>query len=74
MSKQVTGIGFIGTGEVSLLHAKARKSIPSLSGWRLEAGKPVLVEKPVGAIVADIEGMKATADRMGLVCVPGHNY
>jgi predicted dehydrogenase len=125
MSKQVTGIGFIGTGEVSLLHAKAIKSIPTarlVGTWNyhldqgiqrakeygcklyasaedlvndpeieavfvltnlethlkytrlaLEAGKHVLVEKPVGAIVADIEEMKATADRMGLVCAPGHN-
>ena len=39
----------------------------------LEAGKHVLVEKPVGASVADIEEMKDLADRKGLLCVPGHN-
>jgi predicted dehydrogenase len=39
----------------------------------LEAGKHVLVEKPVGAAVADIEEMKTIADRKGLLCVPGHN-
>jgi hypothetical protein len=40
MSKQVNGIGFIGTGEVSLLHAKAIKSIPTarlVGSWRLES-------------------------------------
>ena len=39
----------------------------------LEAGKHVLVEKPVAATVADIEEMKALAERKGLLCVPGHN-
>ncbi len=39
----------------------------------LEAGKHVLVEKPVGATVADIEAMKMLAERKGLLCVPGHN-
>ena len=39
----------------------------------LEAGKHVLVEKPLGATVAEIEEMKSTAQRCGLVCVPGHN-
>jgi predicted dehydrogenase len=39
----------------------------------LEAGKHVMVEKPVGAAVADIEEMKTLADKKGLLCVPGHN-
>jgi len=39
----------------------------------LEAGKRVLVEKPVAATVADIEEMKSIAERKGLLCVPGHN-
>ena len=39
----------------------------------LEAGKHVLVEKPVAATVADIEEMKNIAERRGLLCVPGHN-
>ncbi len=39
----------------------------------LEAGKHVLVEKPVGPTVADIEEMKCVAERKGLLCVPGHN-
>lgn len=39
----------------------------------LEAGKHVLVEKPVAATVADIEEMKSIAERKGLLCVPGHN-
>jgi predicted dehydrogenase len=125
MAEKPVGIGFIGTGEISILHAAAVKEIPnaSLVGvWNrtteraieraklygckryetpeelvadpaieavfvltdldthlkytklaLEAGKHVLVEKPLAATVADIEEMKATAERTGLVCVPGHN-
>lgn len=119
------GIGFIGAGEVSLLHAKAVKSIPDahLVGlWNyhqpqgteraklygchqygsaeelvkdpaidavfvltnlethlqyaqlaMEHGKHVLVEKPLAATVADVEAMKAIAERNGVLCVPGHN-
>jgi predicted dehydrogenase len=119
------GIGFIGAGEISILHAKAVHAIPEarlvglwnrtesraveraqMYGCRqyatpedlvadpeidavfvltdldthltftklaLEHGKHVLVEKPLAATVADVEEMKATADRCGLVCVPGHN-
>jgi predicted dehydrogenase len=125
MSEKPVGLGFIGAGEISILHAAAVKEIPgaTLVGlWNrtleraieraerygckryrtpeelvadpdieavfvltdldthlkftkmaLEAGKHVLVEKPLAATVADIEEMKATAERMGLVCVPGHN-
>ena len=124
MSEPV-GIGFIGAGEISLLHAKALQQIPGakLSGlWNrtteratqraaaygckrydtpedlvadpaiqavfvltdldthlqytrlaLEAGKHVLVEKPLAATVADIVEMKAISERTGLFCVPGHN-
>lgn len=123
--QQPVGIGFIGAGEVSILHDKAVKQIPSakLVGlWNrtearaiqraqaygcqryetpeelvadpaiqavfvltdldthlqytklaLEAGKHVLVEKPLAAKVADIQEMKAVSERIGLVCVPGHN-
>jgi predicted dehydrogenase len=39
----------------------------------LGAGKHVLVEKPLGATVAEIEEMKTEAERRGLLCVPGHN-
>lgn len=119
------GIGFIGAGEVSLLHAKAVKSIPEarLVGlWNyhvdqgkeraklyechlydsaeelvrdpaidavfvltnlethltyaelaMEHGKHVLVEKPLGATVADVKKMKAIAELKGVMCVPGHN-
>lgn len=119
------GIGFIGAGEISMLHANAIHAIPEarlvglfdilrsqteeraqLYGCRpyttaeelvadpeidavfvltaleshlhytrlaLENGKHVLVEKPLGTTVAEVEDMKYTADRLGLVCVPGHN-
>ncbi|WP_119071258.1 Gfo/Idh/MocA family protein [Aggregatilinea lenta] len=119
------GVGFIGAGEISILHAKAVQAIPEarLVGlWNrtrsraeeraklfgcafydtpedlvkdpdidavfvltdldthlqytklaLEHGKHVLVEKPLGATVAEVEEMKCTAERLGLVCVPGHN-
>ncbi len=40
----------------------------------LEAGKHVLVEKPVGVSVAEIQSMQEVADRTGRVCMPGHNY
>jgi predicted dehydrogenase len=39
----------------------------------LDAGKHVLVEKPVAASVPDIEEMKRISQRNGLLCVPGHN-
>ena len=40
----------------------------------LEYGKHVLVEKPVGVSVAEIEEMDRLATAKGLVVVPGHNY
>eukprot|EP00928_Gymnodinium_smaydae_P072949 TRINITY_DN56222_c0_g1_i1.p1 TRINITY_DN56222_c0_g1~~TRINITY_DN56222_c0_g1_i1.p1 ORF type:complete len:353 (-),score=45.01 TRINITY_DN56222_c0_g1_i1:57-1115(-) len=40
----------------------------------LEAGKHVVVEKPVGSTVAEILEMKERAEKRGLVCMPGHNY
>jgi predicted dehydrogenase len=119
------GIGFIGAGEISILHAKALKQIPGakLVGlWNrsaerakeraewygckryetpeelvadpeigavfvltdlgthlryaklaMEAGKHALVEKPLTSTVAEIDEMRATAERMGVVCVPGFN-
>ncbi len=119
-------VGFIGAGDVSIIHAEAvqRCSGANLKGlWNLseakgkekcrvygcsqygsaeelvsdpdidavfvltsleahhkytmmalEAGKHVLVEKPVGVSVGEIEEMKAKADEKGLVCMPGHNY
>jgi predicted dehydrogenase len=119
------GIGFIGAGEISILHAKAVKQIPGAKlvglwnrtaerareraeqyGCRrfetpeelvcdpevgavfvltdldthlqyaklaMEAGKHVLVEKPLTATVGEIEEMRAISQRMGVVCVPGFN-
>jgi predicted dehydrogenase len=39
----------------------------------LAAGKHVLVEKPLCATVAEVEELKACAEKTGLLCVPGHN-
>lgn len=40
----------------------------------LEAGKHVLVEKPVGVTTDEIEAMRDLAAQKGLVCMPGHNF
>ena len=120
------GVGFIGAGDIAILHAKAVqkchgaklvglwnrsqdraqqraqefgcKNYPTpqalvadpaihaifvltnleshleYTKLALEAGKAVLVEKPVGMSVAEIAEMKRLADAKGLVCMPGHNY
>jgi predicted dehydrogenase len=120
------GVGLIGAGDISILHAKAVAKCPGakLVGlWNrsqdrakqraaefgcgsfatpealasdpnihavfvltnlethldytklaLDAGKHVLVEKPVAESVAQIEEMKRLADAKKLVCMPGHNY
>lgn len=39
----------------------------------LEAGKHVLVEKPVGITVDEIGEMRRLSQQRGLVCMPGHN-
>lgn len=126
ITKDTIGVGFIGAGDISILHARAVAKVPGakLVGlWNrsqdratqraaefgcknyatpadlvadpaidavfvltnleshleytlqaLNAGKHVLVEKPVGASVAEIEQMKTLADAKGLICMPGHNY
>ena len=126
VSKYTIGVGFIGAGDISVLHAAAVKKCPGakLVGlWNrnqeratqraaefgctnypspealvadpaidavfvltnlethleytalaLGMGKHVLVEKPVGVSVAEIERMKALADAKDLICMPGHNY
>ncbi len=40
----------------------------------LEAGKHVLVEKPVGTSTEEIRKIKCLAEERGLICIPGHNY
>lgn len=126
MTKETIGVGFIGAGDISVLHAAAVKKCPGakLVGlWNrsqeravqrasefgcknyrtpeeliadpeidavfvltnleshleytslaLQAGRHVLVEKPVGASVAEIEEMKRLAAERRLTCMPGHNY
>ncbi len=126
ITKDTIGVGFIGAGDISVLHAAAVKKCPGakLVGlWNrnqerataraaefgcknyaspealvndpaidavfvltnlethleytvqaLGMGKHVLVEKPVGMSVAEIERMKVLADAKDLICMPGHNY
>ncbi len=126
VSKPTLGVGFVGAGDISVLHARAvakahgaklvglwnrsqdrAKQRAAEFGCRnyptpeelvndpavdavfvltnlethleytrlaLQAGKHVLVEKPVGVTVGEIEQMKRLADARGLVCMPGHNY
>lgn len=40
----------------------------------LEAGKDVLVEKPVALDRADVEQLVRDASASGRICIPGHNY
>jgi predicted dehydrogenase len=126
LTKPTINVGFLGTGDISILHAEAVKRCPgaALAGvWNrsaergreraaqfgckhydtpaalcqdpamdavfvltnlethleytklaLEAGKHVLVEKPVGVSVAEIQDMDRIATAKNLVCLPGHNY
>ncbi len=120
------GIGFIGAGEISIMHGRGLRDIPGCelvglwnrteeTGRRrareescrmyatpqelvkdpkiqavlvltnlethllyakmaMEAGKHVLVEKPLCANVPEIREMIACQKKTGLVCMPGHNY
>ncbi len=124
--KETIGVGFIGAGDIAVLHDKAVKRChgakvvglwnrsqdralaraadfgcknyatpedlvndPAIDAvfvltnlethleytkLALKAGKHVLVEKPVGVSVAEIQEMKQLADAKKLVCLPGHNY
>ena len=126
ITKDTIGVGFIGAGDIAILHAKAVSRVPGVKlvglwnrsqdratqraaefGCRsystpealvndpnidaifvltnleshleytelaLNQGKHVLVEKPVGMSVDEIQQMKTLADAKGLTVLPGHNY
>ena len=126
INKETIGVGFIGAGDISILHARGVAKCPGakLVGlWNrsteranerakefncktfatpeelvndkeidvvfiltnlethfeytqlaLNAGKPVLVEKPVAVSIDEIAAMKKLADDKDLICMPGHNY
>ena len=125
-SGDTVGVGFLGAGDIAILHAKAVAKVPGAKlvglwnrsqdlaeqraadfGCRnhatpeelvsdpnihavfvltnlethleytklaLEHGKHVLVEKPVGQSIAEIQEMNDLATAKNLTCMPGHNY
>ena len=125
MRRDKVGIGFLGAGEVSVLHGRALRQIENarlvglwnrtgstaarradeegcrryespeqlvsdpdidavlvltnlethlpLARLALEAGKHVLVEKPVCASQQEVQQLMEIASRTGRRCVPGHN-
>ena len=40
----------------------------------MEAGKPVLIEKPVAPNIPELEALKSCAEKNGALLYPGHNY
>ena len=126
ITKETIGVGFIGAGDIAVLHAAAVKKTPGtklIGLWNrsqdrataraaefgcrnyatpeelvrdpaidavfvltnleshleytrlaLEHGKHVLVEKPVGVSVGEIQEMQVLAEAKGLTVLPGHNY
>lgn len=125
MSEKKLGIGFIGAGEVSILHGRALRLVPNarlvglwdinaeearrrageegcsvyatperlmedeeveavfvltnlethlqFARMAMEAGKDVLLEKPICASVAEVTELQKVVERTGRICVPGHN-
>ena len=56
------------------VHAHESGNAPRVHEAGARTGKHVLVEKPVGVSVAEIEEMSRLAKAKRLVCMPGHNY
>jgi predicted dehydrogenase len=59
--------------DIVLVHSRTEEML-SLCGAAVEAGKPVLVEKPCGTGPRDIRELRTRADKAGVIVQAGFNF